>query len=67
MQKRCIAIITDNGLDKILTLWIYVWIHHVSRIANQEVCELRFCVRSCLSLLLLLFVRTIYLLLCNEI
>jgi hypothetical protein len=63
MQKRCIAIITDNGLDKILTLWIYVWIHHVSRLANQEVCELR----SCCSLLLLLFVRTIYLLLCNEI
>jgi hypothetical protein len=33
---------------------------------NPDVCELRFCLRSCCFLLLLLFDSTIYLLLCNE-
>ena len=34
---------------------------------NPDVCELRFCLRSCCFLLLLLFDSSIYLLLCNEI
>jgi hypothetical protein len=40
---------------------------HVLHSINPDVCELRFIVRSCCFLLLLLFVNTIYELLCNEI
>jgi hypothetical protein len=40
---------------------------HIHKSINPDVCELRFCLRSCCFLLLLLFDSSIYLLLCNEI